>query len=86
MNDRRPSEPPTPHTGTVTWFSAARGFGFIEPDDVPGGAMVLFHITALEGSGYRTLWVGCHVEFDMVEVEKGLKAVRVRPLAAERRA
>ncbi|MDA8033030.1 MAG: cold-shock protein, partial [Actinomycetota bacterium] len=46
-------------TGTVKWFSAEKGFGFIAQDD--GGADVFVHHSAIEGTGYRELTEGQHV-------------------------
>lgn len=63
-------------TGTVKWFSAEKGFGFITPDD--GGADVFVHHTAIEGSGYKKLDEGQHVEFETTQGPKGLQASAVR--------
>lgn len=58
-------------TGTVKWFNAQKGFGFIQPDD--GGADVFVHISAVEKAGLRTLNEGQKVSFD-VTVERGKNA------------
>ncbi len=63
-------------TGTVKWFNASKGFGFIAPDD--GSADVFVHFSAIEGSGYRELTEGQHVEFDTTRGPKGLQASSVR--------
>ena len=63
-------------TGTVKWFNAAKGFGFISPDD--GGADVFVHFSAIDGSGYRELTEGQHVEFETTRGPKGLQASNVR--------
>ncbi len=63
-------------TGTVKWFNSAKGFGFIAPDD--GSADVFVHFSAIEGSGYRELTEGQHVEFDTTRGPKGLQASSVR--------
>ncbi len=50
-------------TGTVKWFNAQKGFGFIEPDD--GGKDAFVHISAVEQSGMDTLREGQKVSFDL---------------------
>ncbi|HXZ14863.1 MAG TPA: cold-shock protein [Roseiarcus sp.] len=51
-------------TGTVKWFNATKGFGFIQPDD--GGADVFVHISAVERAGMQTLAEGQKVRFQLV--------------------
>lgn len=70
-------------TGTVKWFSEAKGFGFIERE---GGDDIFVHHSAIEGHGFRTLKEGERVEFDVLEEEKGPRAQNVARLdpAAER--
>jgi cold shock protein len=63
-------------TGTVKWFNATKGFGFITPDD--GTADVFVHFSAIEGNGYRELADGQHVQFDTTKGPKGLQAAAVR--------
>ncbi|GAA1732656.1 MULTISPECIES: cold-shock protein [Aeromicrobium] len=65
-------------TGTVKWFNADKGFGFIAPDD--GGADVFAHYSAIQTSGFRTLNEDQKVEFDVEEGPKGLQAANVRVL------
>lgn len=65
-------------TGTVKWFNATKGFGFIAPDD--GTPDVFAHFSSIEGSGYRELIEGQHVEFEAEQGPKGLQAKRVRPV------
>ena len=55
-------------TGTVKWFNAQKGFGFIQPSD--GGKDVFVHISAVERSGMGTLNEGQQVSFDIV-TERG---------------
>ncbi|MDA8032941.1 MAG: cold-shock protein [Actinomycetota bacterium] len=64
-------------TGTVKWFSAEKGFGFIAQDD--GGADVFVHHSAIEGTGYRELTEGQHVAYETTTGPKGLQASAVRP-------
>ena len=64
--------------GTVKWFNAEKGFGFIEPDD--GSADVFVHYSAISASGYRSLDEGQKVEFQVTQGQKGPQAENVRPL------
>ncbi len=57
--------------GTVKWFNATKGFGFIQPDN--GGADVFVHISAVERAGWRTLNEGQKVAFD-IEEQRGRPA------------
>ena len=50
-------------TGTVKWFNAQKGFGFIQPDD--GGKDVFVHISAVERAGFRDLRDGQKLSFDL---------------------
>jgi cold shock protein len=65
--------------GTVKWFSAEKGFGFITRDD---GTDVFVHHTAIQARGYRTLDEGERVEFEIIEEPKGLRANNVVRLNA----
>ena len=64
--------------GTVKWFSAEKGFGFITQDD--GGADVFVHFSAISGSGYRNLEENQRVEFDVTQGQKGPQAENVRAI------
>ena len=55
--------------GTVKWFNAAKGYGFIEPED--GGADVFVHITAVQASGMDGLEEGQKLSFDLEEAKNG---------------
>jgi CspA family cold shock protein len=65
-------------TGTVKWFNADKGFGFIAPDE--GGEDVFAHFSAIQASGYRSLEENQKVEFDVEQGQKGLQAANIRPL------
>ena len=62
--------------GTVKWFSNAKGYGFIAPDE--GGEDVFAHFSAIEMDGYRSLKEGQKVEFEVTEGPKGLQAAKIR--------
>jgi cold shock protein len=61
-------------TGTVKWFNAEKGFGFIERE---GEADVFVHFSAIQGTGYKTLEEGQRVEFDVGPGRKGEEAQNV---------
>jgi cold shock protein len=63
-------------TGTVKWFSAEKGFGFITQGE--GGPDVFVHFSAISGEGYRNLEENQKVEFDVTAGQKGPQAVNVR--------
>jgi len=65
-------------TGTVKWFNAEKGFGFIAPED--GGTDVFVHYSAITSSGYRTLEENQKVEFETTQGPKGPQASNVTPL------
>lgn len=65
-------------TGTVKWFNADKGFGFIAPD--AGGEDVFAHFKSITGDGYRNLTEDQKVEFDIEQGPKGLQASNIRPL------
>ena len=65
-------------TGTVKWFNAEKGFGFIIPDD--GGKDLFVHHSNIVTQGFRTLRDGQKVEFEVGEGRKGPEATNVKPL------
>ena len=60
--------------GKVKWFNDKKGYGFIERDE---GGDVFVHYTAVEGEGFRTLYEGQEVEFEITEGPKGPQASKV---------
>ena len=60
--------------GTVKWFNADKGYGFIA---VEGGQDVFVHFSAITGSGHRSLEEGQKVEFDITQGQKGPQAENV---------
>ena len=64
--------------GTVKWFDASKGFGFIAPND--GSPDVFAHFSSIEGSGYRELIEGQQVSFESEQGPKGQQAKSVRAL------
>lgn len=61
-------------TGTVKWFSAEKGYGFISME---GGKDVFVHYSAIQADGYRSLQQGQQVQFEIVEGRKGPQAANV---------
>jgi CspA family cold shock protein len=77
-----PDGPPVEETGTVKWFNADRGYGFIAPNG--GGRDVFVHASALERSGVQDLSEGQTLVVDIVEGRRGPEAARVRFMANEK--
>jgi len=63
--------------GNVKWFSQEKGYGFLQRE---GGPDVFVHYSSIEGSGFKVLYEGEEVEFDVVEEAKGPKAANVSRL------
>lgn len=65
-------------TGTVKWFNAEKGYGFIAPDD--GTPDVFAHFSEIASTGgYRSLEENQRVEFEVTQGPKGLQASNIRP-------
>lgn len=62
-------------TGKVKWFNDQKGYGFITPED--GSKDLFVHYQEIVGDGFKTLAEGQEVNFEIVESEKGPKAVKV---------
>jgi CspA family cold shock protein len=64
--------------GTVKWFNAEKGYGFITPDD--SGPDVFVHYSEIQSSGYRSLEENQRVEYTVTQGNKGPQATAVSPL------
>lgn len=64
--------------GRVKWFSESKGYGFIEYPGEGGGKDVFVHYSGIEGTGFKTLHENDQVEFELIEGDKGPKAINVR--------
>ena len=64
--------------GTVKWFNAEKGYGFISVEG--GGPDVFVHFSAIQGGGYRELREDQRVEFDITRGNRGPQAEAVRPI------
>jgi CspA family cold shock protein len=64
--------------GTVKWFNAAKGFGFIQRES---GEDVFVHFSAIQSNGYKSLDEGACVEFEVTSGPKGLQASNVSMIA-----
>jgi CspA family cold shock protein len=78
--DRRPARPAQTIEGSVKWFGAEKGYGFISPDD--GGKDIFVHISALRRSQLDMIEPGQRVRVEVVEGRKGLEAERLELVAA----
>ena len=75
MNFKAFKEEQSSMIGTVKWFNAEKGFGFIERE---GGDDVFVHFSAIKAEGYKSLDEGQRVEFDLEKGQRGLQATNVR--------
>jgi CspA family cold shock protein len=64
--------------GTVKWFNAEKGFGFIAQDG--GGPDVFVHFSAIQADGYKSLDENQRVEFEVTQGQRGPQADAVRPI------
>ncbi len=64
--------------GTVKWFNADKGFGFISPAE--GGEDLFVHFSAIQSDGYKSLDEGQRVSFNVGQGQKGPQATEVTPL------
>lgn len=64
-------------TGTVKWFNDTKGFGFIADEN---GANVFIHLSAIQGSGFKSLSEGQKVELEIVKGQKGPAAANVKKI------
>jgi CspA family cold shock protein len=64
-------------TGTVKWFNASKGYGFLARE---GGPDVFVHFSAIQTDGFKTLTEGQQVEFEIEQGPKGLQAANVKPM------
>ena len=62
-------------SGTVKWFNNSKGWGFITMED---GTEAFVHYSDVDGEGFKALYVGDSVEFEMTDGPKGAKAVSVK--------
>ncbi len=68
------------NTGTVKWFNAAKGFGFIQPEN--GGADAFVHVSAVERAGLDNLNEGDRVEYELVRGQNGKSSAENLKLAS----
>ena len=62
-------------TGTVKWFNDAKGYGFLRTEDTD--ADVFVHYSAINAHGFKSLSPGEHVQFELVQGDKGYRAMNV---------
>jgi cold shock protein len=74
----RPDEEQHMPEGTVKWFNADKGFGFISPDE--GGEDLFVHFSAIQADGYKSLDENQKVSFNVGQGQKGPQATEVQPI------
>lgn len=67
--------------GNVKWFNNEKGYGFIDYAD---NEDIFVHYSAIKQDGYKTLTEGQRVQFELIETQKGLQAINVRPSTSEK--
>ncbi len=65
-------------TGVVKWFNDSKGFGFVTPDN--GGEDLFAHFSAINMNGFKTLYEGQKVSFDITQGQKGKQASNIQSL------
>lgn len=65
------------HKGSVKWFNASKGYGFIQREEGDAGKDVFVHYSSIQGDGYKSLEEGQKVEFEIVTTGKGEQASNV---------
>jgi len=70
-----------PEIGTVKWFDGHRGYGFIQREEAED---VFVHFSSIKAEGYKKLEQGDKVSFDVEKTERGLRAINVVKLSAEK--
>lgn len=65
------------HTGTVKWFSNAKGYGFIIADSVDGE--IFAHFSSIASEGFKSLRAGQPVHFELEDGPKGIHAININP-------
>lgn len=78
-NKKNFMEVPIMNNGTVKWFNATKGYGFITNDET--GEEVFVHFSGIVADGYKTLEDGQKVTFDTTEGNRGIQAVNVQVVA-----
>lgn len=78
MGDLWPEDGGSEMQGTVKWFNAEKGYGFIAPDG--GGQDVFVHYSEIQTQGFRTLDEGQKVEFEIGQGQRGPQATSVQPI------
>ena len=68
--------------GRVKWFSDSKGYGFIQPEEhLNGGRDIFVHYSEVAKDGYKSLFQGQEVQFELAETPRGPQAKNVQPLS-----